>query len=684
MRHERLFVFFHVHLFLERIAMKSRVLMTAVVLLAWAALATPQVCATDYIWDGGGADALWTTPLNWTADSGYPNAATDTASLTGAVGPAISLNSTAIDLASLTFNTATAVNVGTGTLNLASGGSITKAQSRNTQNTVSVAVNLTGDATFTNRTLVAVPDGNLNISGVVTGRADNTLYITGDANEVYGAVELSADNSTTLASPIVVQNYGSLLVTNSGALGNLTAGTTLNVNSRVTMGAGINTAENFTIAGDANQVAMGSGWVMSGNVTINPGATWTVYSNPSSDPAFTGTLSGILGGSGDLKFSPSTCGVTIGGASSNTLTGTVTVQSNYSSDADNTLTLAKTGGATAIAGNLTLTRKAVVAWGGNEQIADAVVPFLDGATTKFQLNNHSETLGGITGTGIVENNAVAAGTSTLTLNVTSADAFGGVLRNNSGSGSGVLALTKQGAQTLTLSGANTYTGNTTVGAGILAVTGSLANNGSDKVLVYKDTNTTFGEAGDASITRRVANGAAYGGLGSAIANISGGELPTVADLLGTYTAGAQADVGMAWRTRTASEKSLVSEVLNLTGMHVISGTQTDTFALQMSYDPASLVAGEKPMLGWLDPGDSKWKNAVAGDIGGTPTFHDNVAWSSSMVLGDYGYYSSGSTYVAWAVVDHNGQFAVIPEPGTLALLATAFISLLAYAWRKRK
>jgi autotransporter-associated beta strand protein len=72
-------------------------------------------------------------------------------------------------------------------------------------------------------------------------------------------------------------------------------------------------------------------------------------------------------------------------------------------------------------------------------------------------------LGGLTGsTGIVLTNTTA-GTYTLNVNNAANNTFGGVLQNNTG----VLALTKTGAGTLTLSGTNTYTGPTTISGGIL-------------------------------------------------------------------------------------------------------------------------------------------------------------------------------------------------------------------------
>jgi autotransporter-associated beta strand protein len=74
-------------------------------------------------------------------------------------------------------------------------------------------------------------------------------------------------------------------------------------------------------------------------------------------------------------------------------------------------------------------------------------------------------VGSLAGDGVVDN--LSSTPHTLTVSESSSTNFSGVI-------GGVLSLTKTGAGTLTLSGANTYTGLTTVDAGTLLVSGSLA------------------------------------------------------------------------------------------------------------------------------------------------------------------------------------------------------------------
>jgi autotransporter-associated beta strand protein len=93
----------------------------------------------------------------------------------------------------------------------------------------------------------------------------------------------------------------------------------------------------------------------------------------------------------------------------------------------------------------------------------------------LDMNGRNETVNGLSGaTGTVQN-ALAASTSTITVGDGDASTdFGGVLRNNAGTG-GTLALVKTGNGTQTLSGINTYTGDTLVSAGTLLVNGQLGN-----------------------------------------------------------------------------------------------------------------------------------------------------------------------------------------------------------------
>ena len=79
--------------------------------------------------------------------------------------------------------------------------------------------------------------------------------------------------------------------------------------------------------------------------------------------------------------------------------------------------------------------------------------------------------------------------------------------------------------------------------------------------------------------------------------------------------------------------------------------------------------------------DDSWMRAVDGNFGGTPNFVGDQAFSSDyLVLGDYGVDTADN--LVWAVVNHNSQFAAVPEPSTFVLLGMAAVSLLIYTRRR--
>jgi fibronectin-binding autotransporter adhesin len=96
--------------------------------------------------------------------------------------------------------------------------------------------------------------------------------------------------------------------------------------------------------------------------------------------------------------------------------------------------------------------------------------------------------------------AAATGTTTLTLTGTNtgANTVSGVVGD--GSGGGNLAITKSGAGTWILSGANTYSGTTSVNAGILNITGTNASAGATTLTggTLELSNTTANDGGLAS------------------------------------------------------------------------------------------------------------------------------------------------------------------------------------------
>jgi autotransporter-associated beta strand protein len=565
-----------------------------------------------------------------------------------------------------------------------------------------------------------------------------------------------------------IDGVKSILFTTDGYTLGGTGTLTFAGGGNIAMGAGTDTI-NCTIAGNGGLTKSGSGTLILGGANTYTGGTTVMQGTlalgssgalPSGNDlavnsvldlhGYAANVNGLSGGGVIVNNAPgTTCLLTAGGNDqSSTFAGVI-----QDGGAGRIIALNKTGSGTlALTGANTYTGGTTVSAGTLEFDGTGSVRgnILNNATLAFNNANNNWNYvtfaGNISGSGSVTLTGGSylslTGTNTYSGGTTIGDycillvGYGGTTGSIAGnvtnngylafyrsdsltfsgniSGSGYLYQIGYGG-TLTLSGKNTYTGPTVVAGGTLRVTGSLANNGSNNVFVAKDYNGVIGDGlGDSMISRRVAAGGTYAGLGSAITELSTGELATTADIV-AGTASAQTDVSMAWRTLTTAEKTqagggLISEILSLNGI-APSGTgvrngvrQTDMFVLQMSYDPSQLssiwgltesqaVAQDRLSLAYLDNGtgglfgvgfgDGSWIRAVDGNFGGTPNFVGNHAYNSSyFVLGDYGV--DTTNHVVWAVMNYSGQFAAVPEPSTLVLVTIGTVSLMAHGWKRRR
>jgi autotransporter-associated beta strand protein len=275
----------------------------------------------------------------------------------------------------------------------------------------------------------------------------------------------------------------------------LTGGSITSATARTITVAGTNAATmNSVIAGAGNVTKLGTGTLILGGANTYTGTT-AINAGTLRVAGSTTTLGGASAGA-----------VTIGAAGTLELTGGVTLDNAVTVTAGGTLTSAGAAANTltgAITGVLTKTGP-----------ANLILTGAAGAVT-VSTGNLQVGAGGTTGSVASANLGVGAGDRSIVFNRSNDVAMAGAI---TGAGN----LIKRGAGTLTLTGANTYTGTTAIEGGTLAIT-ALSNIGTGAINIPAAGTLALNVATGGVAFDRIIDGAgAFSKTGAGTLNLTAG------------------------------------------------------------------------------------------------------------------------------------------------------------------
>lgn len=534
------------------------------------------------------------TPSSLTATNSTGNAIV-AANIAGSTGVTMSGAGTLTLSGTNTYTGGT--TVGNGTVVLASGGSLSSSNTLTLGNSSNSGIFQLGDGTGAANTTVTslTTSGSGTANAVVGGNSSvSTLTVNNSSAVSYsGLLGGAGTNQNNLA--LAKNGTGTLTLTGASTY---TGGSTLNsgtlaFGNNSAFGTGTVTLNAGTLKGDGN-----GDWALSNAINVAGTSTFDMAGRNTN-------LNGNISGSGALNISNS------GGASTLVFAGT---NSSYGG----TLTV-NTGNAvrfdSANAGS------ANAAWVFNDVTGDRV---------RINIGNGTLNFGSLAGNGQIRNDAAGSTTSILSVGaLNTSTTFGGTMSDN---GTGILALTKVGSGTLTLSGTNTYTGSTTIDGGTLTVNGSLASTGT---VGFSSTGATLAGAGTVGdVTLSAGNFVAPGNGTTPIGTLAANSLTLNG---GDFTFD-------------------LSGVDNTSDQIVVTNALTDG-GTAYTFDFSGGLVGQTYTLMFF----------------GSTTFADASKFSSTGVSGTFAMDSGSLTFTATAV----------PEPKVVALLVIGLGAVMFGARRKR-
>ena len=693
-----------------------------------------------------------TTTINGTV-GGAVTVSSGTANLGGALNSSLTASG---GTANLSNTVAGNVTVSGGTMNLSAADLIGNAS---TVNVSSGALNLNGNDSVGAVTVSGGTVGGSGVLtgtsyAVQAGTISAGIGGSGAMTKTgAGTATLSANNTTSFSGAVAV-NSGALLATTSGALG--TGAVTMSEGSMLA-GAGVTLANNFTIGtasgtqslytqnfnsmGTSSTAALPTDWKMSAAGAGTTSTFWTNSGNLTATTQQASSGSPNSGGRYNWGFSNDVNDRAIGFMSSGSYAEPNSIMFAFTNTTGQTLTnltvsfdyLRFRTNTTAIS-NVFYVSDSTTSWGtaintnnwstgtAGYNFAptavslsnDVALNLVNGGVAYFMWTFDPTTTGNSQGIGLdnfsIQGSAPASGSGTLGINEAGSATFSGNIVNNnqatltavsggtatfSGGISGLGSVTKTGEGTVTLSGANTYSGGTAISAGVLSV-GDGGTSGSLTGAVTNNASLVFNRSDSSSYSGAISGSGTMTKSGAGSLTLSGASTYTNATTVSAGTLELNNTSGQALGS-TASISVADNAVLLISQSNQIN----DSAAITLSGGTITRGAGVSEVFGALTLNDDSFLDFGTGAIGTfsftsyTPsalltvnnflpgnklTFTSNL---SSDIENSALFSFGGEFQWDWDTTTPNTfTITAIPEPSTY-LAAAGLLGLMLWPSRKR-